>query len=154
MFESALVNSCVLYKATREAAPLPLEYSHQNFCISIALALASEWESMGCVNQEGVLNSPTTEYSNQPFRKAKKSLQIWAEHSNRGQQTNITVHLQAVEKIPLLKEGKNPGNQRVWLCEHCKKRRTTVWCKICAAPLCHKRGSNCFAEFDMTKTDG
>ena len=58
IFESALVNAWVLYKATRTAAGLPVEYTHLEFHIAIALALAAEWEGQGCVNRTGFLQSP------------------------------------------------------------------------------------------------
>lgn len=153
IFESALVNSWVLYKSTRDTAKLPLEYTYFEFRVSIALALASEWEAMGCVNRAGVLRSPTKEFAVQPAKKAKKSLQSWEMLSSRGQGTDASTHFGAIEKIPLLEGAKNHGNKRLLYCEFCKTRRTTVWCRICAAPLCQKRGSTCFHNFHTSKQE-
>jgi hypothetical protein len=47
ILESALVNVWVLYKATREAAGLAPEFTHLEFRISIALALAASGRQWG-----------------------------------------------------------------------------------------------------------
>ena len=76
ILESALVNAWVLYKATREAAGLAPEFTHLEFCISIALALvAAEWEAMGCVNRAGLLNSPSTEVLPKLLKRPEKLYQ-------------------------------------------------------------------------------
>jgi hypothetical protein len=49
LVESALVNAFILYKLTRDFSNLSVEYSHLQFRIAVVLALAAEWESMGCV---------------------------------------------------------------------------------------------------------
>ena len=147
ILESALVNAWVLYKATREAAGLAPEFTHLEFRISIALALAAEWEAMGCVNRAGLLNSPSTEFASQTAKKARKTLSTWKNNSNRGLQADMSTHFGAIEKIPLLQGGKNNQGMRILQCEQCKKRRTTVWCRLCAAPLCQKKGSSCFVDF-------
>ena len=51
ILESALVNACVLYKLTRKLACLELEYTHFQFRIAVALALAKECEDMVCAFQ-------------------------------------------------------------------------------------------------------
>jgi hypothetical protein len=51
MFESALANSWVLYKATRQKVGLDLQFDHLEFRRAIALALGAEWEDLGCVNR-------------------------------------------------------------------------------------------------------
>jgi Transposase IS4 len=147
ILESALVNAWVLYKATREAAGLALEFTHLEFRVSIALALASEWEAMGCVHRAGLLNSPSTEFASKTAKKARKTLLSWENNSNRGLQADICRHFEAIERIPLLEGGKNNKGMRILQCEQCKNRRTTVWCRLCAAPLCQKKGSSCFADF-------
>jgi hypothetical protein len=61
--ESALVNAWILYKVTRELAFLEVEYTHFEFRVAIALALAQEWEDMGCVfipQQGPAVSSPNT----------------------------------------------------------------------------------------------
>jgi hypothetical protein len=147
IFESALVNAWVLYKETRQKAELEIEMTHLEFRICIALALAAEWEAQGCVNRTGLLQSPKTEFSNQPAKKARKTLLAWENNSNRGKKADLFVHYESLEKIPLLQGAKNAGDQRLMKCIQCKSRRTTVWCRICAAPLCQKKGSSCFADF-------
>ena len=47
--ESALVNAWILYKISRELAFLEVEYTHLQFRVAVSLALAQEWEDMGCV---------------------------------------------------------------------------------------------------------
>jgi hypothetical protein len=152
IFESALVNAWVLYKSTKTAAGLPVEYTHLEFRIAIALALAAEWEAQGCVNRAGLLQSPHSEYTNQPAKKARRTLQCWFNTSNRGEQADCNRHFESLEKIPLLQGAKNAGDHRLMKCQQCKSRRTTVWCRICAAPPCQKAGSTCFADFHKNKT--
>ena len=43
VFESALVNSWVLYKTTMEQASINCEYSHFEFRKQVAFGLAAEW---------------------------------------------------------------------------------------------------------------
>ena len=62
IIESALVSAWVLYKAARKAANLPIQYTHLTFRRSIALALASEWEDMGCKSKVEGATSPTKHY--------------------------------------------------------------------------------------------
>ena len=49
IMESAMVNAYILYKVTQEYAGLPLIYTHFQFRMAVCLALATEWEDMGCV---------------------------------------------------------------------------------------------------------
>jgi hypothetical protein len=58
VIESALINSWLLYKATRENANLAVEYSFFTFRKSIALALVAEWENMVCRPITPALQSP------------------------------------------------------------------------------------------------
>ena len=76
IFESALVNAWVLYKATRTAAGPPVEYTHLEFHIAIARALAAEWEGQGCVNQTGFLQSPFIIYQST----SKKGSEVLVKH--------------------------------------------------------------------------
>jgi Transposase IS4 len=49
VIESALINSWLLYKTSRQLGHLPVEYTlFFTFRKSVALALAAEWENMGC----------------------------------------------------------------------------------------------------------
>jgi hypothetical protein len=48
----------VLYKATSEAAKLPLANSKWTFRKSVAFALASEWEGLGCKYKDSDVSLP------------------------------------------------------------------------------------------------
>jgi hypothetical protein len=74
ILESALVNAYVLYKLTRQLANLEIQYSHFQFRVAVARALAQEWEGMGCVFQptKGVI-SPRTLLKTKPAKKVRVS---------------------------------------------------------------------------------
>ena len=63
IIEASLINAWLLYKSSREAAMLPIEYTVFTFRKSIALALVAEWETMGCKNHTCTL-SPTKSMQN------------------------------------------------------------------------------------------
>ena len=100
IFESALVNSWVLYKSTRERAGLPFQFTHLEFRISIALALAAEWEDMGCIPRTGNNTySPHSHFTNFTAKKARRCLSTL---DNPGDKyTAANKRLDALEKIPL-----------------------------------------------------
>lgn len=133
VMESALINSWVLYKATRETAGLPLEYTSWTFRKSVALALALEWEGLGCMKQDPALSTPTKLY---------KSTKVVRSHQKTTHTSAIPVdrylsedkHAQHFERIPNLESSKL--KKRQMLCTHCKVSRSIFWCKKCLAPLC------------------
>lgn len=132
VMESALINSWVLYKATRETAGLPLEYTSWTFRKSVDLALALEWEGLGCMKQDPALSTPTKLY---------KSTKVVRSHQKTTHTSAIPVdrylsedkHAQHFERIPNLESSKL--KKRQMLCTHCKVSRSIFWCKKCLAPL-------------------
>ena len=140
IFESALVNSWVLYKCTREKAGLPLQYTHLEFRISIALALAAEWEDMGCISRSGNIHSPHSEFTKLTAKRARRTLLTREEPADK--YTAVNKHLDAMEKIPLREDSK--AKKRQLLCQCCKTARTTFWCRTCAVPLCRYQ---CFITY-------
>jgi Transposase IS4 len=139
VIESALVNAWLLYKVTREASNLPFQYTFFSFRKSVALALVSEWESMGCRNKRDV-TTPTKSV------KIKKAIRIHVQHGQDALSgdrfTSPDKHVLAMEKIPLL-EGSNLSCRQM-LCRQCKVSRSTFWCKKCSTVLCK---GNCFLSF-------
>jgi hypothetical protein len=148
VIEAELVNSWVLYKTTMEKAGKPLLYTALTFRKALALALASEWESMGCTLNDAVI-SPT-----KPFQSlhAKAARQKVVSTPTCDRFTCVQKHTQHQEKIPQ-KKPDHPDmepKRRQLLCCYCKKKRTEWWCKRCAAPLC-TRSTSCFLMYH-TKT--
>jgi Transposase IS4 len=140
VFESALVNSWILYKSTMQQAGLECEYTHFTFRKAIALALASEWESWGC-SPKVALESPSKVMRENHGRSARQRFSTDTS-SNRSNRYNCpNKHVMYKEKIPL-KEG-SKSNKRQVKCSYCKESRTSYWCKECRAPLC-ARENDCF----------
>ena len=139
LFESALVNSWVLYKETMPKAGKELSYSLYEFRKAIALALAAEWESMGCSLADN-LGSPTKKFESTHARTARLSFSLTPVDDRY---TCPLKHVQFKEKLPL-KEGSSRPNRQLQ-CIFCKKK-TIYWCKKCAAPLC-SRDMKCYLLF-------
>jgi hypothetical protein len=140
VFESALVNSWVLYKSTMEQAGLSCEYNHFTFQKAVALALACEWESMGC-SPKVAFESPTKIMRENNVRTAR---QQFSQNTSSTRFTCPNKHLLHKEKIPA-KEGSKNGLRQVQ-CSHCHASRTVYWCKECRAPLC-VRDNDCFIQY-------
>jgi hypothetical protein len=136
IIESALVNAWVLYKATRKAANLPIQYIHFTFRMSIALALASEWEDTGCKTKVEDATSPTKHYQKTKVVRAHTSSDHPSPNSDAvgDRFTAPDKHMRYLTKIPAL-EG-STAKKRQMLCVECKLSRSTWWCKKCAKPLC------------------
>jgi len=131
VIEAALINSWLLYKASRELALLPLEYSLFTFRKSIALALVSQWENMGCQHKKCTI-SPSKSMQ-QSTGQSRKHLRTINMHDGT-RFTSPDSHLSALEQIPL-KEGSNL-KVRQMRCQQCKQKRSVYWCKECEKPLC------------------
>jgi hypothetical protein len=131
--ESALVNSYILYKVTRELSFLELEYTHLEFRIAVVLALASEWESMGCAfNPDGSVTSPSTQLKVKQAKKVRHSFG----RNLAARYTSDDRHISYLEDIPALEGSKSTRRQLRCVYSECEKSRTTKWCRECAAPLC------------------
>jgi hypothetical protein len=131
IIESALINAWLLYKATREKAMLPLEYTLFTFRKSVALALAAEWEMMGCKHQTPIV-SPSKSMHN-----SKGQSRHHLRKLNMSEGTRFIApdkHLSKCEPIPL-KEGSNL-KVRQMRCQQCKTKRSIYWCSDCEMPLC------------------
>jgi hypothetical protein len=139
VFESAVVNAWVLYKASMKEAGKKLEYSHFSFRKSIALGLAAEWINQGACNRSADW-SPTKEAKQKHFNSIRKSKLTEMEGSDR--YTAPDKHVQYCSKIPIPENWKS-GN-RLLTCMHCQKCKTSQWCKLCRAPLC---GVQCYVYF-------
>jgi hypothetical protein len=145
IFESALVNSWVLYKATCEAANVPLRYTHHSFRRAIALGLAKEWETMGC-REKGLGASPASKMKS-PDTRVKFHLRKKGKLDLEKPANSIEMHFEKMDKIP-----PKPGStkkHRQFHCLQCKNKLTTFWCTICEAPLC--RGP-CFANYHSNQS--
>jgi Transposase IS4 len=140
LFESALVNSWVIYQQTMKQADKPTTFSHFEFRRAIALALASEWESMGCFPANST-TSPTKSFQSSHARTARLSFSI---SPTEDRYTCPQKHVTYKEKMPLLEGSKRPNRQM--LCAYCKQKRTIYWCKKCTVPLCG-RDCKCFLLF-------
>jgi hypothetical protein len=140
VFESALVNSWVLYKATMQKAERNVEFSHFQFRKQIALALASEWESWGCTPRTA-FESPTKHYPTMNPRSVRQRFPV-DEMDDRF--TCPKKHLLHKEMIPA-KEGSNSAVRQL-LCRQCNTSRTRFWCRKCHAPLCAIK-SDCYVLF-------
>jgi hypothetical protein len=139
IIEAALINSWLLYKATRELAMLPLEYTLFTFRKSVALALVAEWENMGCKNRTCLLTPTKKMQENKaPSRSHLKKCNL----EERTRFNSPDGHLSAFQKIPLREDSKLKVRQM--LCQQCRTRRTTYWCKQCEQPLCQ---GFCFQQF-------
>ena len=142
IIEAALINAWLLYKATRELALLPLEYTLFTFRKSVALALVAEWESMGCKHRTCLL-TPTKQMQQNPAPSRShlshlKKLNL----EERIRFTSPDGHLSACQKIPF-REGSKLKHRQM-LCQQCKTKRSTYWCKECEQPLCQ---GLCFHQF-------
>jgi hypothetical protein len=108
-----------------------LEYDFFTFRKSIALALASEWESMGCKHRKG-------EFSPAKAVPTQKAVRIHVSHGKKADVgdrfTSSDKHLLAREKIPVLENGKSKFRQM--LCRQCKASCSSYWCRTCATVLC------------------
>ena len=144
--ESALVNSFILYKITRENANIPVELSHLEFRIAVVRALASEWEAMGCACQPAGVSSPNSMLKRTNAKKARVS--FGKESSGRFSANDC--HLSNLEDIPKREGQKTKTRQLVCIYEGCKGRRTTKWCRACAAPLCFPE---CFRAYHTPCND-
>jgi hypothetical protein len=73
-----------------------------------------------------------------PAKKAKKAFLVLDEPPDKLTHTHCQPdrHVEAPEKIPSM-EGAKIQDRRQLLCMHCKKSRTSFWCRLCAKPLCH-----------------
>jgi hypothetical protein len=128
--EAALINAWLLYKSTRVLAMLPLEYTMFTLRKSIALALANEWEMMGCKHQTPIV-SPSKTIEKCP---AQSRLHLRKLNTDGTRFTAPDKHLSKCELIPP-KEGSNL-KVRQMRCQHCKKRRSVYWCSEYGKPLC------------------
>ena len=139
VIEAALINAWLLYKASRELALLALEYTLFTFRKSVALAMVSQWEAMGCKNRTTTY-SPTKamQQTTAPARKHLRGINI--QHGTRF--TSLDGHISAFQQIPL-KDGSNL-KVRQMRCQQCKKRTSIWWCKECEQPLCQ---GACFQLF-------
>jgi hypothetical protein len=141
IFETALVNSWILYKTTCEAAKVPLKYNHFQFRRSIALALAKEWEMMGCRPCAFPVTTPTKKWK-QSVKRARFHLRKGAKLNFQGETDTLEKHLSQMQKIPL-REGSKKSSRQL-KCIVCNKRLTTFWCKLCEVPLCR---DGCFCVY-------
>ena len=132
ILEAALVNSWILYKVTRQEAGLELEYTHLQFRKSIALALAAEWEAMGCKKKSPTPVSPTSMYKNTKVVRIHQKLTLKPVSVARFHAPDK--HAQFFSAIPLLTGSKL--KKRQMLCRQCKESRSKFWCSECTAPLC------------------
>jgi hypothetical protein len=130
ILEATLINSWLLYKTSREKALLPLEYTLFTFRKSVALALANEWEIMGCRNKTATM-SPTKNLHT-PTQSRAHLRKVKFDEGTRF--TSPDGHLSFYQPIPL-KEGSRL-TKRQMRCRQCTKKRSSYWCKECLAPLC------------------
>jgi hypothetical protein len=144
ILESALVNSWLLYKASCQLEKVELRYTFFSFKKSVALALASQWEKMGCRNFNPA-ESPSQKLRTTSHVKAH----LFAKSKTDLFGTRFTEkdkHLSHRQKIPPL-EG-STCTKRQLQCQECKKGRTTFWCTECQVPLCKDL---CFQLFHTPK---
>jgi hypothetical protein len=131
VIESALINSWILYKATRENAHLAVKYTFFTFRKSIALALVAEWEKMGC------RQATPCELSPQQILKVKSHVRTHLHSANRREQTRFSSadkHYSHMAKIPCAPDAKW---KRQLKCIQCKVSKTIWMCTECGAiPLC------------------
>lgn len=134
ILESAMVimNAWVLYKETRTSAGLPLSYDHFGFRKSIAVSLAAEWESMGCIMCDAL--SPGDSFTQVHFRSAKKRHSELIGDFDNGRYKSPDLHASACTHIPT-KAGSNVKYRQL-LCFCCKEAKTVYWCQAWWAPLC------------------
>lgn len=140
ILESALVNSWILYKTTREKSGLQLEYDNFAFRASIARSLAAEWENMGCVFKVSSTESPSKLLKTTAGKKIAAAF-----GSSTGMRyTDESKHLLYLENIPLRDNQKVKKRRQVrCVAEGCQSR-TSKWCKACHSPLCYP---DCFLAF-------
>jgi hypothetical protein len=139
--ESALVNAWVLYKSNRSNAGLPLQYTAVELQKAICLALASEWEDMGCSFRPSN-KSPTKDVAQNRQHKARRSISIAMDNGDR--YTAPDKHVSYLESFPLLESSTRKRQRRQMLCAQCSQHKTEKWCRKCAAPLC---GTECYVHF-------
>jgi hypothetical protein len=122
---------------TRELAGLDVEFSHFEFRLAVAKALAKEWEDMGCIyNAEGCVSSPTRIIKVVSAKKAKALLG----NANLFRYSSSDYHFSYLEKIPLLEGSKN----KYCVNKGCHGHRISKWCRACHAPLCFPK---CYKEY-------
>jgi Transposase IS4 len=134
IIESALVNSWLLYKTSRQAANLSVDYSFFTFRKSIAIALSVEWEEMGCRHARPAQDSPSKKLAASKCARdhLKKEESELDKDSTRF--TAADKHITHMVRIPSVPESRW---LRQLLCIYCKKSKTTWMCKECGAkPLC------------------
>ena len=144
IIESALVNSYILYKVTREAALVPVQYSHLEFRIAIVLSLVAEWESMGCVFDPKKDPTVVVASPNSKLKAATvKSTSFGSDSKKRFESGDL--HSSYLEKMPMLDGLQAKGTFRQFRClrKGCKSR-TSFWCRACSAPLCVRNAPSCF----------
>lgn len=133
LLESAMVNAWILYKTTREKAGLDLHFDHFDFRVSVARALAAEWESMGCVFTPGTLESSPSKHV-KSLHGHKLVTLLGTTSTSRF--TAEDKHISCIEKIPL-RDGQKDSKRRLMKCMAIGcPNRTSKWCKACHAPLC------------------
>jgi hypothetical protein len=128
--ESALVNAWLVYKASRELALLPLEYTMFTFRKSVALALVSEWETVGCRHRTSQ-QSPTKKMQTKTIARYHLKKVVQMEGTRFSSPDH---HFSYLAQLPLPPD--SSLKKRQMRCRQCKNKRTTYWCKECEQPLC------------------
>jgi hypothetical protein len=131
IFESALVNSYILYQTTREKAGLTVDYTASKFRESVAVSLASQWEGMGCCFRSEEV-SPTKTVRESTFHGIRRKVDVNSDYGDRYSAPDK--HVSYLAKIPN-KDGSTLVRRQL-ICSHCRESRTTQWCRLCLAPLC------------------
>jgi hypothetical protein len=130
IFESALVNSWVLYKTTFEAAGKEVPFSHFQFRKAVALGLAKEWEDMGC--------RPNTFKANSPAEHFKCSKRVRMHLGSKSQKlfdylrfSDTNFHSQALKKCLLWTTASLSSASYIVLHANTDVRLFGVTCAIC-----------------------
>ena len=131
IFESALVNSYILYQTTRKKAGLTVDYTASKFRESVAVSLASQWEGMGCCFRSEEV-SPTKTVRESTFHGIRRKVDVNSDYGDRYSAPDK--HVSYLAKIPN-KDGSTLVRRQL-ICSHCRESRTTQWCRLCLAPLC------------------
>jgi hypothetical protein len=116
-----------------------VEYTLFTFRKSVALALAAEWENMGCRSKNDG-TSPSKKMRSTTL--ARFHLRKLNDMHVGTRFTSADGHLSFLAKIPL-----KPGSKlskRQMPCAECKNKRSSFWCKECEKPLCK---GMCFHNF-------
>ena len=141
LLESALVNAWIVYKATRELAGLPLQFTNFEFRVAIARSLAAEWESMGCA-----FMSSNSQFSPSDALKTTSARKLSALFgADKCTASSVEdYHLSFVENIPLLDGQKVKKRRQIRCLATGCESRTSKWCRACHAPLCYP---DCFITY-------